>query len=372
MHLAYCSDNEVFQNDRLRDKQWSYNFPGSGWITCLYRIAAESSINVASGDVAIENIKSGKWSAKDVYVIQDMNSMVASALLDLGAEPFLIVCLEAPLYAPSFYDNINRIAGKFKFSLGFGFSDSQPENLKSENNIQFRFPSYYLDDMREICPWGDRKNLVLVAANKYKTKKIFVPARFSLIGFRQQIKSATWKMFSPAYRRSLSASLHDHRLEMVEYFAGRGELDIYGAGWAELDALPATWAGKLKDVVNKQYLGRCNNKLETISNYRFSACFENMALDRYVTEKIVDCFVAGTVPLYLGAPDIETIVPASAFIDMRKFSSFGQVDTYMKSVDEHDAIKMIEEGRNYLRTDIGLLHSYEGFARNVIRLAGTC
>ena len=168
MHLAYCSDVEVFNKDQLRDKQWSYRFPGSGWITCLYHIALESGISVASGDIAIANIATNKWNAKDVYVIQEMRSIDATKLLDLGAKPFLITCLEAPLYAPFFYDDINRIANSFKFSLGFGFSNQQPKNLP------FRFPSFYLEDMREIRPWEDRKKLVLVAANKYKTKKIFI------------------------------------------------------------------------------------------------------------------------------------------------------------------------------------------------------
>ena len=39
----------------------------------------------------------------------------------------------------------------------------------------------------------------------------------------------------------------------------------------------------------------------------------------YISEKIFDCFFAGTVPLYLGAPDIEDYIPADTFIDLRQF-----------------------------------------------------
>ncbi|OFZ65884.1 MAG: hypothetical protein A2V79_06815 [Betaproteobacteria bacterium RBG_16_56_24] len=338
----------------------------------MYRIAAESGINVASGDVAIANIASNKWNAKDVYVIQDMRSTAASKLLDFGANPFLITCLEAPLYAPLFYDNICRIADNFKFSLGFGFTEAPSDSVVTRKNLQFRFPSFYLEDMREIRSWEDRKKLVLVAANKYKSNKIFIPGRLSLIGALRQLKSASWQFVSPSHRKSLAASLLDRRLETVEYFAGKKDFGLYGSGWGDLSELPSACANRLKDVIKDQYLGQCDNKLETISGYRFSICFENMAFAGYVTEKIVDCFVAGTVPLYLGAPDIEKIVPAESFIDMRNFSSFGQVDDYMNSMKKHDAIKMVEAGRDYLRTEIGMLHSYEGFARNVIRLAKTC
>lgn len=372
MHLAFCSDIEAFNKDQLRDKQWSYRFPGSGWITCLYRMATESGIDVASGDVAIANIASNKWNAKDVYVIQEMMSTNAQKLLDLGAKPFLITCFEAPLYAPFFYDNISRIANKFKFSLGFGFSEGQSCRAGLEENLQFRFPSYYLDDMREIRPWEDRKKLVLVAANKYRTKKIYIPSQPSLMNILRQFKSVSWQCISSAYRTSLAASLHDHRLEVIEYYSRNRELELYGADWDQWDALPSGWANRLRDVVNGQYLGRCQNKLETISNYRFSICFENMALSGYMTEKIVDCFVAGTIPLYLGALDIDAFVPIESYIDMRNFDSYDEVDVYMNSIKEHDAIRMIKAGRDYLLTETGILHSYEGFARKVIRLAETC
>ena len=176
MHLAYCSDIEVFKNDQLRDKQWSYRFPGSGWVTCLYQIAVEAGINVVSGDIAIANVISKKWNARDVNVIQDMESTDAFKLLGLGAKPFLITCLEASLYAPFFYDNVKRIAGNFQHSLGFGF-------IPSDKNLQFRFPSFFFDDLCEIQGWEDRKSLVLVAANKYKAKNFFMPDKKNLINF---------------------------------------------------------------------------------------------------------------------------------------------------------------------------------------------
>ena len=147
MHLAYCSDIEAFSNDQLRDKQWSYRFPGSGWITCMYRIAAESGVTVASGDIAIANVLSNKWNARDVCVIQDMESNAAIKLLGLGAKPFLITCLEAPLYAPFFHDNISGIAVNFKFSMGFGFLENKLGTVTSKKNLRFRFPSYYLEDI---------------------------------------------------------------------------------------------------------------------------------------------------------------------------------------------------------------------------------
>ena len=372
MHLAYCSDIEAFKKDQLRDQQWSYRFPGSGWITCLYSMASESGINVVSGDIAIANIASKKWHPKDVYVIQEMESKDGSNLLALGANAFLITCLEAPIYAPFFYDNIDRFAKNFKFSLGFGFSETLSEVPTSTKNIQFRFPSFYLEDMLEVSLWQDRKKIVLVAANKYKTKQLFIPGNLSMMNVLRQLKSASWQARSAIYRKSLALSLHEQRLEAIEYFVNKSTLGLYGSGWDAWDELPITWSKRIKNRINDFYLGLCQNKLETISDYQFSICFENMMWPSYMTEKIIDCFVAGTIPLYLGAPDIEAMIPKETFIDMRNFSSFEQVEDYMNSMTRDEALAMINAGREYLQTEAGMLHSYEGFAKSIVSLVNAC
>ncbi len=177
MHIAICNGVEAFAGDRLRDRQWSRRFPGSGWISCLYQKAPVLGVGVASGDVAWANVQSGKWKAQDVLVIQEMVSVEGTKLLDAGASAFLVTCLEAPLYAPFFYDEIYRIAADFKFSMGFGFSRKGCKNATSGKDSEFRFPSFYLEDMRSIRPWHDRKKIVLVAANKYRTSRMYIPAR---------------------------------------------------------------------------------------------------------------------------------------------------------------------------------------------------
>jgi len=372
MHFAYCSDNEAFNKDQLRNQQWSYRFPGSGWITSLYRAAGDAGITVVSGDIAIANIASKKWLPNDVYVIQEMESRDGFKLLALGANAFLITCLEAPIYAPFFYDNIDRIAKNFKFSLGFGFSETLSKVPALTKNLQFRFPSFYLEDMLEVSLWQDRKKIVLVAANKYKTKRLFVPNDLSLMNVLRQSKSLIWQVRSDIYRKSLDLSLHDKRLEAIEYFLSKNNLGLYGSGWDAWNDLPISWSRRLKNKINEVYLGRCENKLETISDYQFSICFENMIWPGYMTEKIIDCFVAGTIPIYWGASNIGTLIPKEAFIDMRDFSSFDQVEEYINSMTTDDALAMISAGRNYLQSEMGMLHSYEGFADSIVKLTKLC
>ena len=51
-------------------------------------------------------------------------------------------------------------------------------------------------------------------------------------------------------------------------------------------------------------------KCETIARYPFTIAFENAIAADYVTEKFFDPLVVGSVPVYLGAPNIERFAPA--------------------------------------------------------------
>lgn len=81
-----------------------------------------------------------------------------------------------------------------------------------------------------------------------------------------------------------------------------------------------------------------------------------------VSEKFIDCLVAGVIPLYLGASDIEKFFPLNTFIDVRSFPTWESLHMYLQSITEKDAVQMIANGRAFLASDEGKLHSFEGFA----------
>jgi alpha-1,3-fucosyltransferase 10 len=62
-------------------------------------------------------------------------------------------------------------------------------------------------------------------------------------------------------------------------------------------------------------------KLEAFARYKFTLSFENSLCTDYVTEKFFDPLLVGSVPVYLGAPNIDDFVPGEdAYIDVRAFS----------------------------------------------------
>jgi len=374
MHISYFTNGDSFRGDVLRNKEVSYRYPGAGWLSCLYELASIRGIDLASGDVALENVSRGKWSAKDILVIQDLDCALADDLLQNGATPFMLTCFEAPLYAPFFYDNARFFTTKFKFRCGFNLHNATYSAQAPDILGPFKFPSFYLNDLIPLddsWDWGSKKRLALVAANKFKSSKLFYPKDANLKDWLRQLKWLYWQNISPAYRSSLKVCLHESRLKAVEFFAINGGIDLYGAGWEAMAGLPLDWASRLLKNNGIRKHGVCDSKLQALRDYRFAICYENCALAGYITEKIIDCFVAGVIPIYHGAPDVSHHIPVKAFLSASELS-FNQLQHKMDRLGEDEARSIIQCGREYLQSTNGKLHSYEGFATAVLDIALSC
>jgi hypothetical protein len=63
-------------------------------------------------------------------------------------------------------------------------------------------------------------------------------------------------------------------------------------------------------------------KKKIMSKYKFSIAFENARAKDYVTEKFFDPLIMGSIPIYLGAPNVEEFAPGEhCYIHVDSFSS---------------------------------------------------
>ncbi len=84
---------------------------------------------------------------------------------------------------------------------------------------------------------------------------------------------------------------HRRRLRFVQQLLELSPMPRFGRGFRDLQD---KWAG--------------------LAPFRYSIAVENSRHDHYWTEKIADCFLAGTVPIYWGAPNIRDYFPEEAMI----------------------------------------------------------
>jgi len=174
--------------------------------------------------------------------------------------------------------------------------------------------------------------------------------------------------------------LYSERIKACEFFQSKPiSFHLYGYDWDKALKFPRIYnlfkslyitkltrflskvfssfivrVGASKIIYKKydSYQGTIDNKLETLKNYKFSICYENVTnIEGYITEKIFDCFRAGTIPIYLGANDIKNYIPESTFIDKRNFSNYDELYSYLSSIDEHKFARYQENISNYLESN---------------------
>lgn len=156
--------------------------------------------------------------------------------------------------------------------------------------------------------------------------------------------------------RSFRGELYSKRIEAMASLAKDDLVDLYGRGWEKWWSPESMWPAywKNRKALRSIHRGSCRSKIETLSQYRFCLCFENMAMKGYVTEKIFDCLYAGTIPLYLGAKDIESLIPSDAYVDCRQFGSWKEMRDAAINMTTQEIQTMREAGRTFLESKRGL------------------
>lgn len=130
----------------------------------------------------------------------------------------------------------------------------------------------------------------------------------------------------------------------------------------------------LNNLENKEPV---KNKLEFQRNYRFSLAFENSSLPGYTTEKIIDAWAAGTIPIYWGDPEVQKQFNPEAFLAVEGENDIDAVINKIIEINENEALyeKMVhqpifteQQYRDYLRYDEDLLAFFE----NIISTLEIC
>lgn len=78
---------------------------------------------------------------------------------------------------------------------------------------------------------------------------------------------------------------------------------------------------------------RVKDKISFLRRYKFSIAFENEEFPGYTTEKILESFIAGSVPIYWGNPVVEKDFNSKSFLN---FYEFGSDEALIEKIIELD------------------------------------
>lgn len=90
-------------------------------------------------------------------------------------------------------------------------------------------------------------------------------------------------------------------------------------------------------------------KIRTLARYRFAFAFENEAHPGYVTEKPLDAFQAGAIPLYWGCPLTAREINPDSLIDLTGCDDDGAAcDRVLAVADDYDRWRALRETSPFL------------------------
>jgi hypothetical protein len=246
---------------------------------------------------------------------------------------------EAPIVQPFLYRNLTWAKDCFKRVYSFSDEEALAPFLRGPVNLLpfcVPFPTESVD----VDVWSNEDRDFLVMINGNRLPRIFVD------------------------------ELYTERRRALAFFGD--EIALYGIGWEVPPYRPyepwvpatvqrahrALIAAKhrvrpdaMLEAARRVWRGSTNDKIGTLGKYRFAICYENQILRGWITEKMFDCLRAGTVPVYWGAPDIETHVPADCFIDRRQFGSYPELREFLHGLSPEAVRGYREAGRRFLTSD---------------------
>ena len=126
---------------------------------------------------------------------------------------------------------------------------------------------------------------------------------------------------------------HNTRMDFLENIQNLPFVNLYGRGIKPID-----------------------DKWDVLDKSKYAIAYENFQSDYYWTEKIIDCFLSFTMPLYFGCNVIENFFPKNSFIQIDPNDK--HIDLFLKEIVNsakwEDNLEAISEARTLILNEYQL------------------
>ena len=238
------------------------------------------------------------------------------------------------------------------------------------------FNSEVIKRYRKVFTWSDD----LIGREPFVKfqfgHRFFVP---QISGFENRPRLCCLIAGNKALTEATSADLYQERVRIIRWFERHApsEFDLYGTGWnAPPKRTGVVWSrvhraccvlfSQKSRFFFPSYQGRVDSKNKTYARYKFAICYENVGgSEGYITEKIFDAFFAGCVPVYLGAPNVTTYIPANCFLDRRNFGGHEDLYQFMKHMKESEYLRHQQAIVDFLTSEQAERFTIDAFASTI-------
>ena len=173
---------------------------------------------------------------------------------------------------------------------------------------------------------------------------------------------------------------YSQRLRIIVKLNSLGcRVDLYGMQWDVGPRAVIPYGGVLsklfsslnanqlfKRISMRHFKGTPISKSDVLHRYTFCLVVENYIAENYITEKIFDSMASGAIPIYLGAPNIESFVPKECFINASKFKNIEALSIFVKQLGPADIEQYRYNALKFIKQFSTGEHSSIHFAEKIV------
>jgi hypothetical protein len=297
---------EEFSEDRLFNPLFASGHHGISLWPIFSKIAEANNYSVCTLD---SYIKSSSEFGQAFGISYEGKKETIVSFNKFNINCSLVFTGEPPNNARGFHININSKLKPFDNALLFSGIH------KYCNSPSTKLHKFYWPNDRPIIkgePWNKRRLLLMVASAKSNKPVNYLRFASRIIRYPRYLIR---KVINRGYKILQFKDLYEDRLNLITSLAGSKDFFLFGFNWD----LARKYDNEINKIVFFNEPIECNNKVIEISRSKFTICYENTSCPGYITEKIFDVMLSGSVPVYLGCPYISSEIPTNCFIDANSF-----------------------------------------------------
>jgi hypothetical protein len=253
------------------------------------------------------------------------------------------------------YDSINTREKALCFTENTIFFTAEPPSIKKYSN-------FFLKQF----------HTVFTCHNEINHKNIIQsqPALPWFVGMKFNFKSKQWnhdnaktwndfekdsvevksKLISIITSNKTFTSGHKNRINFLSQINKEfpNQIDIFGSGYREIE-----------------------DKCDGLTKYKYSLVIENSSFQNYWTEKLADCFLTETYPIYYGCPNIFDYFPRGSLsiIDIDNIEeSINIIKSVIESNEYENSLELIKKSKKLILNQYNFFPVIVNFINNLQKI----
>lgn len=287
----------------------------------------------------------------DLLIVSDFpGKKNQSSLLKKGmrCKRKILIIEENPTVYPETWNNL--IHDIFDYVLTMW--DDKIDNKKY---FKYNFPCISMHEnlftLDKKINFTDKKFSCMISWNKIYRKESNTPFKINIIKWFENNHPDQFDLYGPnwdekvfSYRNPITKYFNESYFKILRKFLGKHY---------------PSWKGSV-DAENKKKL---------INKYKFIFILENSSeYNGYITDKIFETFLSGSVPVYFGAENINKYIPESCFINIRNFKDLNNLYSFLNSINEENYNLFLKNINDYLNSDKSKIFKTEHLNKTLFKV----